>query len=62
MENEELIKLVTEKANKWLAPAYDAETQAEVKRMLKMKIRQNLSNVSIRTSNSVQVVFAVSWA
>ena len=34
MENDELIKMVTEKANKWLAPAYDAETQAEVKRML----------------------------
>ena len=34
MENEELIKMVTEKANKWLAPAYDAETQAEVKKML----------------------------
>ncbi|MGP1537291.1 phospho-sugar mutase [Bacteroides heparinolyticus] len=34
MENQELIKLVTEKAEKWLTPAYDAETQAEVKRML----------------------------
>ncbi len=34
MENKELIKQVTEKANKWLTPAYDAETQAEVKRML----------------------------
>ena len=34
MENDELIKMVTEKANKWLTPAYDAETQAEVKRML----------------------------
>ncbi|MBO5251034.1 MAG: phospho-sugar mutase [Bacteroidaceae bacterium] len=34
MENEELIKLVTEKANKWLTPAYDAETQAEIKKML----------------------------
>lgn len=33
MENE-LIKLCTEKAQKWLTPAYDAETQAEVKRML----------------------------
>jgi phosphoglucomutase len=29
-----LIKEVTEKAKKWLTPAYDAETQAEVKRML----------------------------
>jgi phosphoglucomutase len=34
MDNQELIKQVTEKANKWLTPAYDAETQAEVKRML----------------------------
>ena len=33
MENQELIKQVTEKAEKWLTPAYDAETQAEVKRM-----------------------------
>ena len=32
MENEELIKLCTEKAQGWLTPAYDAETQAEVKR------------------------------
>ena len=29
-----MIKLVTEKAQQWLTPAYDAETQAEVKRML----------------------------
>ena len=34
MENEELIKACTEKAQQWLTPAYDAETQAEVKRML----------------------------
>ncbi len=34
MENETLIKEVTAKAEKWLTPAYDAETQAEVKRML----------------------------
>ena len=34
MENQELIKQCTEKAQKWLAPEYDAETQAEVKRML----------------------------
>ena len=34
MENQELIEQVTEKAEKWLTPAYDAETQAEVKRML----------------------------
>ena len=34
MENQELIKQVTERALQWLTPAYDAETQAEVKRML----------------------------
>ena len=42
MENEELIKLVTEKANKWLTPAYDAETQAEVKRMLESEDKTDL--------------------
>ena len=31
MENQELIKQVTEKAQRWLTPAYDAETQAEVR-------------------------------
>ncbi|NDV66618.1 phospho-sugar mutase [Bacteroides sp. 224] len=34
MSNQELISLVTEKAQKWLTPAYDQETQAEVKKML----------------------------
>lgn len=34
MENEELIKFCTEKAQGWLTPAYDAETQAEVKQIL----------------------------
>ena len=34
MENQELIKQVTERAQQWLTPAYDAETQTEVKRML----------------------------
>ena len=29
-----MIKLVTEKAQEWLGPAFDAETQAEVKKML----------------------------
>ena len=41
MENQELIKQVTEKAEKWLTPAYDAETQAEVKRSWKIQIRPN---------------------
>ena len=42
MENQELIKLVTEKAQMWLTPAYDAETQAEVKRMLENEDKTEL--------------------
>lgn len=34
MENQELINTVTQKAEQWLTPAYNAETQKEVKRML----------------------------
>ena len=34
MENQELLNQVTAKAQEWLSPAYDAETKAEVKRML----------------------------
>ncbi len=34
MENEALIKQVTAKAEEWLTPLYDAETQSEVKAML----------------------------
>ena len=34
MKNEELIKKCTETAQKWLTPAFDSETQAEVKAML----------------------------
>ena len=32
--NDELLKSVTIKAEKWLGEGYDAETRAEVKRML----------------------------
>ena len=42
MENQELIQQVTEKAKKWLTPAYDAETQAEVKRMLESEDKTEL--------------------
>ncbi|BEG98270.1 phospho-sugar mutase [Bacteroides sedimenti] len=42
MSNEELIKFVTEKAMKWLTPAYDAETQSEVKRMLENEDKTDL--------------------
>lgn len=34
MEQNDLLKQVTERANKWLSDSYDAETRAEVKRML----------------------------
>ena len=34
MKDEQLLKEVTEKATKWLAPEYDAETRAEVQAML----------------------------
>lgn len=34
MDNEELLKQVTEKAEKWLTPYYDAHTQSEVRKML----------------------------
>ena len=34
MENEELIKQVTEKSREMVNTCYDAETQAEIKKML----------------------------
>ena len=34
MKNQELIAKVTKKAEEWLSPAYDAETQADIKKML----------------------------
>lgn len=34
MSNDELLRSVTEKAQKWIGPAYDEETRVEVKRML----------------------------
>ena len=42
MENQELIKQVAEKAQRWLTPAYEAETQAEVKRMLENEDKSEL--------------------
>lgn len=42
MENEELIKMCSDKAQKWLTPAYDAETQAEVRRMLENEDKTDL--------------------
>jgi phosphoglucomutase len=42
MENQQLINEVTAKAKKWLTPAYDSNTQAEVKRMLENEDKTEL--------------------
>lgn len=42
MKNDELLKSVIAKAEQWLTPAYDKETQAEVKEMLDNKDNTNL--------------------
>ena len=59
MENQELIKQVTEKAQRWLTPAYDAETQAEVKRMLENEDKTELIDAFIRIWSSERVACAV---
>ena len=47
MENEQLIQEVTAKAQKWLTPAYDAETQAEVRRMLENEDKKESKRTTI---------------
>ncbi len=42
MENEELMKVVTEKANLWLGNGYDEETKTEVRRMLDAEDKSEL--------------------
>ena len=42
MEQNELLKQVTERANVWLSDSYDAETRAEVKRMLEAEDKTEL--------------------
>lgn len=42
MEQNDLLKQVTERANKWLSDSYDAETRAEVKRMLEAEDKTEL--------------------
>lgn len=42
MSNDELLKTVTAKAEKWLGPEYDEETRAEVKAMLEAEDKTNL--------------------
>lgn len=61
MSNDELLRTVTERAQKWLGPEYDEETRKEVKRMLTPRTRQNLSNRSIKIWSLAQAVFAASW-
>lgn len=62
MGNEELIKQVTEKAEKWLTPAYDAETQVEVKRMLENEDKTELIEAFIKISSLVRADSVGSWA
>lgn len=62
MGNEELIKQVTEKAEKWLTPAYDAETQAEVKRMLENEDKTELIEAFTKISSLVRADSVGSWA
>ena len=62
MGNEELIKQCTEKAMNWLTPAYDAETQAEVKRMLENPDKTELIEAFYKDLELEQVVCAVLWA
>ena len=42
MENDELMKIVTEKANLWLGDGYDEATKAEVRRMLNAEDKTEL--------------------
>ena len=42
MDDEDLLKSVTEKANQWLGEGYDDETRAEVKRMLESEDKNEL--------------------
>lgn len=42
MENDELMKVVTEKANLWLGDGYDEATKAEVRRMLNAEDKTEL--------------------
>lgn len=59
--NAELIKQCEERAQQWLAPAFDEETRNEVKAMLEAEDKSALLMLSIRTWSSVLVACAVSW-
>ena len=59
--NSELIKQVTEKAKGWLSDGYDAETQAEVKRMLDADDKTELIESFYKDLEFGTVVCAASW-
>lgn len=61
MENEVLLKEVTAKAQVWLGEGYDAETRAEVRRMLDSEDKTDLIELSIKIWNSEPADCAVSW-
>ena len=61
MENNELIKFCTEKAQNWLTPAYDAETQAEVKRLLDNPDKTDLIEAFYKDLEFGTVVCVVLW-
>ena len=58
--DQELIKQCTEEAQKWLSPAFDADTQAEVRAMLDNEDKTALID-STRTLNSELVVCEALW-
>ena len=62
MNNEELLKSVKEKAEKWLGPQYDEETRAAVQAMLDSEDTTPLIDAFYKDRNSAQAVCAVSWA
>lgn len=62
MENSDLLAMVRSKAQGWLSESYDAETRAEVKRMLDNEDPSELIEAFIRILNSVQAVFVELWA
>lgn len=48
MENQELLKSIVAKAEKWLGDAYDEETRKEVRRMLDAEDKTELIDAFYR--------------
>ena len=48
MQNDELLKQVTERAQVWLGEGYDAETRAEVQRLLEQEDKTELIDAFYR--------------